>query len=632
MSKSIIRSIKNVTIGYSVNQVKVRNATSNDPWGPNSTEMEEIAQLTFDLTAFHEIMEMVDRRLNDKGKNWRHVLKALVLLDYLIHSGSENVVVWAKENIYLIRTLREFLYVDEENKDQGANVRAKAKDLTGLLNDDERIRAERSNRSLMHSRINSGRIADEVPERLGRIMPTQQSERLDPYGIGVDARSSAIDASADETQLDPELRQAIAESKLTAAEEESRRRERETIPDEDEDLARALKLSEEEARRKQQQEYYETQRLSGQFHQPQPTSPLKLQSTGDYQSPFQSPFHTGQQQSQQQPQAANNTDLLVDIFGPTPAAASTTSPAPATSTYPQYSQPASQTTFGAVYPQTTGSNFYNSPPTSTAPTFGDQTHSNSPFASSSPFAQPATTSTTSPFAQPATSSTTSPFAQPATSSTSSPFANPASSNAATSSPFAARFSNPVSSSAATSSPFGVSSGTNSPFSQPQQYPQQSSNSPFKNTSSNSPFSTAQPASTSSAFQFQQTPTSPAFKPTTPFNTTQPVQSHTTASVLAAHWTVFAAHQYWLPAPLATVPVFPAHRIQQFFCTFLYRPANGICSCSNLAVTLPSLIVPYRWTAAADVAFCSSACKHDFRHAYTIKQSVCAGLFLWYYWQ
>jgi hypothetical protein len=41
---------------------------------------------------FVEIMEMLDKRLNDKGKNWRHVFKSLTLLDYLLHAGSENVV------------------------------------------------------------------------------------------------------------------------------------------------------------------------------------------------------------------------------------------------------------------------------------------------------------------------------------------------------------------------------------------------------------------------------------------------------------------------------------------------------------------------------------------------------------
>jgi epsin len=62
MSK-VVRSVKNVTKGYSAVEVKVRNgmsftidfyelalietATSNDPWGPVGSDMAEIAQITF---------------------------------------------------------------------------------------------------------------------------------------------------------------------------------------------------------------------------------------------------------------------------------------------------------------------------------------------------------------------------------------------------------------------------------------------------------------------------------------------------------------------------------------------------------------------------------------------------------
>jgi epsin len=38
---------KNYAKGYSDMQIKVREATSNDPWGPSGTIMNEIAQSTF---------------------------------------------------------------------------------------------------------------------------------------------------------------------------------------------------------------------------------------------------------------------------------------------------------------------------------------------------------------------------------------------------------------------------------------------------------------------------------------------------------------------------------------------------------------------------------------------------------
>ncbi|XP_050561038.1 epsin-2 isoform X1 [Spodoptera frugiperda] len=137
------RNIKNLAHNYSDAQVKVREATSNDPWGPSSTLMAEIADLTYNVMAFTEIMQMIWKRLNDHGKNWRHVYKALVLMEYLIRTGSEKVAMQCKENIFAIHTLKDFQYM-EEGKDQGQNVREKAKALVNLLKDEERLKNERA--------------------------------------------------------------------------------------------------------------------------------------------------------------------------------------------------------------------------------------------------------------------------------------------------------------------------------------------------------------------------------------------------------------------------------------------------------------------------------------------------------
>ena len=139
----IRRTIKNVVKNYSDAQVKVREATSNDPWGPSSTLMSEIADLTYNVVAFTEIMQMVWKRLNDHGKNWRHVYKAMVLLDYIIKTGSEKVAQQCRENIFAIQTLKDFQYV-EDGKDHGMNVREKAKQLVSMLKDDERLKNERA--------------------------------------------------------------------------------------------------------------------------------------------------------------------------------------------------------------------------------------------------------------------------------------------------------------------------------------------------------------------------------------------------------------------------------------------------------------------------------------------------------
>lgn len=143
-TSSIRRQMKNIVNNYSEAEIKVREATSNDPWGPSSSLMTEIADLTYNVVAFSEIMSMIWKRLNDHGKNWRHVYKALTLLDYLIKTGSERVAQQCKENIFAIQTLKDFQYIDRDGKDQGINVREKSKQLVSLLKDDEQLKTERA--------------------------------------------------------------------------------------------------------------------------------------------------------------------------------------------------------------------------------------------------------------------------------------------------------------------------------------------------------------------------------------------------------------------------------------------------------------------------------------------------------
>lgn len=150
----IHRHIKNVVHNYTDAERKVREATSNDPWGPSSTLMAEIADKTHNVMAFTEIMQMIWRRLND-SKNWRHVYKALVLLEYITKTGSDKVATQCRENIHSIETLRDFEFF-EDGKDHGHNVRAKARLLSALLRDEERLHEERTKALLARDRLMHG--------------------------------------------------------------------------------------------------------------------------------------------------------------------------------------------------------------------------------------------------------------------------------------------------------------------------------------------------------------------------------------------------------------------------------------------------------------------------------------------
>ncbi|THG97117.1 hypothetical protein EW026_g4824 [Hermanssonia centrifuga] len=234
--KGIVRVAKNYTKGYSDVQAKVRDATSNDPWGPSGTQMNELAQMTYNQNDFVEIMEMLDKRLNDKGKNWRHVFKSLTVLDYLLHAGSENVVIYFKDNIYVIKTLKEFQYLDEEGKDQGANVRQKAKDISNLLTDEARLRQERRSRAHMRDRMVGGSRGGEGEEE-----EEVENENTRRRSRSLPARRPARAGD------DDELKRAIEESKRSLAEEQAKKG---TLTAEERDLQQAIKLSEEEERKR----------------------------------------------------------------------------------------------------------------------------------------------------------------------------------------------------------------------------------------------------------------------------------------------------------------------------------------------------------------------------------------------
>lgn len=173
----IHRTIKNVVHNYTYAEVKVREATSNDPWGPPSNLMAEIAELTRNPLSYNETMSMIWRRLNDHGKNWRHVYKALVLLDHLVHHGSERVTRDCRNNIVAVRTLADFQHVDENGRDNGLAVREKARKLAILLGDDERLRGERIRAHETKDRFGADSYGATIREEFTEPM-SRQSDQL----------------------------------------------------------------------------------------------------------------------------------------------------------------------------------------------------------------------------------------------------------------------------------------------------------------------------------------------------------------------------------------------------------------------------------------------------------------------
>lgn len=126
---------------FSEMEKQVREALNLDAWGPTGTQMSDIAKASYNYSDFSDIMGTIWSRLQES--QWRYCYKAMLLLDYLLKNGSERCLESARENIYLLRQLDNFKFIDDEGKDQGLNVRTKAANMINFIRDDDKIREER---------------------------------------------------------------------------------------------------------------------------------------------------------------------------------------------------------------------------------------------------------------------------------------------------------------------------------------------------------------------------------------------------------------------------------------------------------------------------------------------------------
>jgi epsin len=206
----------------------------------------------------------------------------MAVLDYLLRNGSEGVVLWTKDNIHLIRTLNQFEYVDDDGRDQGKNIRDKAKDLVDLVSNETQLKQLRL--ESQERRRASRAQADPV-----RAQPPRQ-----PSG-----RSDENDA---------ELQLALEASMQSALEEEERRKQ---LSNDDDDLKKAIQLSKQEESKhgpSSSVDLFGTS-ITGQFSPQQQQQPVFVPSPVDlFGSPTpQQPYPTASGYSTSYHQSTNST-------------------------------------------------------------------------------------------------------------------------------------------------------------------------------------------------------------------------------------------------------------------------------------------------------------------------------------
>ncbi|XP_045188906.2 clathrin interactor 1-like isoform X3 [Mercenaria mercenaria] len=202
--KEITDKVTNVVMNYSEVETKVREATNDEAWGPHGQICSEIAQYTFTYEHFPEVMGMLWKRMyHDNKKSWRRTYKSLTLLTYLIRNGSERVVTAAREHLYDLRGLENYTFTDEFGKDQGLNVRHKAKDIVELIQNDERLREERKKakknkdkyQGMAGDSMNRFSYSDRYDEK-----PRSKEDRLGEIDEWQDGKKSVVEDAVDKVK------------------------------------------------------------------------------------------------------------------------------------------------------------------------------------------------------------------------------------------------------------------------------------------------------------------------------------------------------------------------------------------------------------------------------------------------
>uniref|UniRef100_A0A0K0EVK1 Clathrin interactor 1 (inferred by orthology to a human protein) n=1 Tax=Strongyloides venezuelensis TaxID=75913 RepID=A0A0K0EVK1_STRVS len=150
-----VKKFQDQVTGYVMNfsdaEIKVRNATNDEGWGPTNQQCDEIASMTFQYDLCTEASEMLFKRMMENSKGtWRRTYKSLRLVDHLLKHGSDRFIRYTREHSTQIRGLQHFHYIDEKGKDQGINIRVKAKAIIQLLQDDDLLMEERKKAKTMN--------------------------------------------------------------------------------------------------------------------------------------------------------------------------------------------------------------------------------------------------------------------------------------------------------------------------------------------------------------------------------------------------------------------------------------------------------------------------------------------------
>nr|GMD21826.1 epsin-3 [Ipomoea batatas] len=135
-------------------ELLAEDATGNDVGTPDNITMTMIADASYGPEDYWKIVDVLHRRLDEiDWMQWRQLYKSLVLLEFLIIHGPEDLGAEFLCDVEIIRELGSFKYKDERGIDWGLMMQRKSERILNLLQDDN---------ALKQARLKSQRISGEI--------------------------------------------------------------------------------------------------------------------------------------------------------------------------------------------------------------------------------------------------------------------------------------------------------------------------------------------------------------------------------------------------------------------------------------------------------------------------------------
>ncbi|KAF8753185.1 hypothetical protein HU200_011848 [Digitaria exilis] len=122
-----------------------QEATNNEPCVPDAKTLACIADAAFDMDDCWRIARVLHQRLSRAAdwKEWRPVYKALVVLEFLLTHGPDDLPREFMPDMPAMHDLRSFHYVDDKGFNWGACMQRRTDSVLSLLTDAGRLREAR---------------------------------------------------------------------------------------------------------------------------------------------------------------------------------------------------------------------------------------------------------------------------------------------------------------------------------------------------------------------------------------------------------------------------------------------------------------------------------------------------------